>query len=98
MRAASAERVGKRVQLLVRTSAGEARLMFMPALAAEIGRDAPGNRRPHAAEGHQREIAWIMAALDRDDAQRADHVVVVGANGAGKSTMIKVLAGGGGCG
>jgi hypothetical protein len=33
-------------------------------------------QRPGAAEGQQREVARIMAALDRHDADRADHVVV----------------------
>jgi hypothetical protein len=33
-------------------------------------------QRPRAAEGHQRELARIVAALDRDDTHRADHVVV----------------------
>ena len=38
---------------------------------AEFGRDPSGDRRAHAAERHQRELARIVAALDRDRAHRA---------------------------
>ena len=41
---------------------------------AELGRDHPGDGRPHAAERHQREFARIVAALDRDGAHRRHHV------------------------
>src|SRR5260370_21001455 len=31
---------------------------------------------PRAAEGNQRELAWIVTLLDRHQAQRAEHVFV----------------------
>ena len=41
---------------------------------AELGRDPAGDRRSHAAERHQRELARVVAALDRDRAHRHHHV------------------------
>ncbi len=37
---------------------------------AKLADEAPGNRRSHAAEGDQRELARIVAALDGDGAHR----------------------------
>ena len=39
-------------------------------------RDRVGVQRPGAAEGHQRELARVVAALHGDHAQRAGHVLV----------------------
>ena len=43
---------------------------------AEEPRDIDRMQRPAAAEGHQREVARILAALDRHRADRARHVDV----------------------
>ena len=43
---------------------------------AEQGGERAAVQRAGAAERHQREVARIVAALDRDDAHGADHVVV----------------------
>ncbi len=33
-------------------------------------------KRPRPTEGHQREVPRIVAAFDRNDPDRADHVVI----------------------
>ena len=43
---------------------------------ADVGRDRAGVQRPPAAEGQQREVARIVPALDRDDAQYLGHLGV----------------------
>jgi hypothetical protein len=45
-------------------------------LDAEQTRQCPAVQRAGAAEWHQHEIARVVAALDRDDPDRAGHVVV----------------------
>ena len=42
----------------------------------ELGRDRGGVHRPGAAEREQREAARVDAALDGDDAERPDHLLV----------------------
>ena len=43
---------------------------------AEQTRERAAVQRPRAAERQEREVARVVAALDRHDAHRADHVVV----------------------
>ena len=45
-------------------------------LHPELGGDRGRVHRPGAAEGHQREVARVDSALDRDDAQGAHHLGV----------------------
>ena len=43
---------------------------------ADIAGDRRSVHRPSAAEGQQRELTRVDAALDRDHAQGADHLLV----------------------
>ena len=45
-------------------------------LQLELLGERAGVQRPGAAERDERELAWVVAALDADDAQRALHLGV----------------------